>query len=360
MRKLMIFMLTAVVAMSCDMLVKTKEQGELRIAFAQDQAALTRAGMAIPDTSDFILTICDSKGRIIYEGAYGDSPESMSLEAGSYIVKVLSSEFAKPAFSSPQFADEQCVVVPSGGVADVKLVCRQANCGIRLKVDPGFLTAYPDGVLLLKSSFGRLVYGYSEKRTAYFKPGDISLVLSNKGTDEVLMTRNLEACDMLDLKVSVASSGSPATGGTGKKGSISVSVDTTRNWMSGHYVIGGDNSDGSAGIRDALTVAEALSSIGDEDVWISGYIVGGDLTSASASFTKPFSSRTNILLGPRSSTSDKSACLSVQLPAGELRDDLNLVDNPGLLGRKVCLKGDIVESYYGIPGIKNISEYELQ
>ena len=104
MRKLMIFMLTAVVAMSCDMLVKTKEQGELRIAFAQDQAALTRAGMAIPDTSDFILTICDSKGRIIYEGAYGDSPESMSLEAGSYIVKVLSSEFAKPAFSSPQFA----------------------------------------------------------------------------------------------------------------------------------------------------------------------------------------------------------------------------------------------------------------
>jgi hypothetical protein len=53
-------------------------------------------------------------------------------------------------------------------------------------------------------------------------------------------------------------------------------------------------------------------------------------------------------------------CLSVQLPSGELRDDLNLVDNPGLLGRKVCLKGDIVEAYYGIPGIKNISEYELQ
>jgi hypothetical protein len=360
MRKLMIFMMAAVMVISCDMLVGTQEKGELRIAFAHDQEALTRAGSSIPDTSDFILSVCDSKGKIIYEGAYGDSPESLLLMSGSYTIKVLSSEFVKPAFSTPQFADEQCVVVPSGGVANVKLVCRQTNCGVRLKIDSGFLDAYPDGVLLLKSTFGRLVYGYSEKRTAYFKPGDISLVLSNKGTDEVLMTRNLEACDMLDLKVSVASSGSPATGGTGKKGSISVSVDTTRNWMSGHYVIGGDNSDGSAGIRDALTVAEALSSIGDEDVWISGYIVGGDLTSASASFTKPFSSRTNILLGPRSSTSDKSACLSVQLPAGELRDDLNLVDNPGLLGRKVCLKGDIVESYYGIPGIKNISEYELQ
>jgi hypothetical protein len=49
----------------------------------------------------------------------------------------------------------------------------------------------------------------------------------------------------------------------------------------------------------------------------------------------------------------------VQLPSGDLRDVLNLVDNPGLLGTKVYLKGDIVEAYYGIPGIKNISEYRL-
>ncbi|MBR5301005.1 MAG: DUF4493 domain-containing protein [Bacteroidales bacterium] len=360
MRKLMIFMLTSALIMSCDMLVKTQEQGELRIAFARDQEALTRAGMNIPDTSDFILSICDSKGRVVYEGSYGDSPESMSLEAGSYVVKVVSSEFSRPAFSSPQFADEQCVVVPSGGVADIKLVCVQVNCGIRLKIDSGFLTAYPDGVLLLKSSFGRLVYSYSEKRAAYFKPGDISLVLSDKGKDEILMTRNLQARDMLVLKVGVASSGNPGGGAPSKTGSISVSVDTTRNWVEGSYVIGGDNDDGGTAVNEALTVSEALALIGEEDVWVSGYIVGGDLSSASASFEKPFSSRTNILIGPRSSTSDKNACLSVQLPAGELRDDLNLVDNPGLLGRKVCLRGDIVEAYYGIPGIKNVSEYELQ
>jgi hypothetical protein len=99
--------------------------------------------------------------------------------------------------------------------------------------------------------------------------------------------------------------------------------------------------------------------VGDKDVWVCGYIVGGDLTSASASFDEPFTSRTNILLGPKSSTVDKDACLSVQLPSGGLRDVLNLVDNPGLLGTKVYLKGDIVEAYYGIPGIKNISEYRL-
>ena len=31
-----------------------------------------------------------------------------------------------------------------------------------------------------------------------------------------------------------------------------------------------------------------------------------------------------------------------------------------VLGRKVYMKGDIVESYYGIPGIKNITDFVIQ
>jgi hypothetical protein len=161
----------------------------------------------------------------------------------------------------------------------------------------------------------------------------------------------------LDLKVGVASSG---TGGTaGSSSGITLAVDTLRNWKTDEYIIGGDNGKGD-GTYDAMTVSEALSSIGAEDVWVCGHIVGGDLTSSSASFDGPFESRTNLLLGPRASTMDKDACLSVQLPSGSLRNALNLVDNPYLLGRKICLKGDIVEAYYGIPGIKNLTEYELQ
>ena len=52
-------------------------------------------------------------------------------------------------------------------------------------------------------------------------------------------------------------------------------------------------------------------------------------------------------------------CLSVQLSSGELRDALNLVDNPNILGRKICLRGDIVAAYYGLPGMKNLEAYEL-
>ena len=57
---------------------------------------------------------------------------------------------------------------------------------------------------------------------------------------------------------------------------------------------------------------------------------------------------------------DRESGMSVSLPASSIRDDLNLVDHPDLLGRKIMLKGDIVEAYFGLPGIKNITEYKFQ
>jgi hypothetical protein len=179
------------------------------------------------------------------------------------------------------------------------------------------------------------------------------LILTNKGADEILMTKSLEAQEILELKIAVA--GSDGSGQDASAEGISVAVDTSRTWLSDQYVLGEDG-----GSSEILSISQAYDKVGEENVWVCGYIVGGDLTSSSASFDKPFSSRTNLLLGPRSSTTDKASCMSVQLPSGHFREDLNLVDNPQLLGRKVCLRGDIVEAYYGIPGIKNISEYELQ
>ena len=333
--------------------LRKNRDGQLRVSFASEANGLTRASSELPDTGSFILSIKDSKGKVIYDGKYGDCPESIDVEAGSYVVRAVSSEFEAPEFDAPQYGDEQCVVVPEGGAADVKLVCRQMNSGVRLRIDKDFLTHCPDGVLFLKSDQGKLMYGYSERRIAYFLPGRVSLMLSSGGKDEILMTRTLLAQEILSLGVSVA-----ATGSSSKASSVSVAVDTTRNWVQDSYVIGG-SSDNGTDISDAMTVLQARSSAGAKDVWVCGYIVGGDLTSASASFDEPFSSRTNILLGPKSSTVDKDACLSVQLPAGELRDALNLVDNPQLLRRKVYICGDIVDAYFGIPGIKNITQYAM-
>lgn len=349
--------LVLMAAVSCQMLGMPEpadEKGELRISFSD--SAVTRVVEEIPDTSDFLLTVSSSDGTKVYDGKYGDSPESIMVDAGSYTIYVRSSDFRKPEFSAPQYGDEQCVVVASGGVADVKLTCVQMNAGVRLRIDESFLKNCPDAVLFLKSKDGKLMYGYSEKRIAYFLPGDVSLQMSRNGTDNVLFTRSLEPRSVLEIDVS-------AVGGSADspQESIEVAVDTSRTWTSESYVIGGGSSPGKGNsISDALTVSQAIASAGEEDVWVSGYIVGGDLSSSSASFSPPFSSRTNIVLGPRSSTSSRSSCLSVSLPSGYIRDELNLVDNPSLLGRKVCLKGDIVESYYGLPGLKNLVDFEFQ
>lgn len=346
-------------AVSCDMLGSggssaQKGEGQLRIAFASSHSEATKSLQDLPDTSDFILTVSNADGDVVYDGPYGDSPESIKVKSGSYTVSVVSEKFTKPAFSAPQFGDEQCVVVPAEAVVNVKLTCTQINCGVRLDIDSGFLTACPDGTLSLKSSQGSLKYGYSEKRTAYFAPGVISLVLSRKGSDEVLMTRKLEACQMMVLGISVADQKADGAG----KDRISISIDTSRVWLSESFVIGGEAGKGD-GTADAISVSQAGAHVGEEDVWVSGYIVGGNLTSASALFEPPFSSRTCILLGPRSSTKERTSCISVQLPAGEVREALNLVDNPQLLGRKVLIQGDVVSSYYGLVGLKNCSDYKL-
>ena len=337
-------------SVSCDRLGE-KEQcgtGRLCISFEQYEGALTRAGTDIPDTSDFRLRVSDSQGNVVYEGCYGNCPESLEVASGTYVVSAVSREFSKPEFNAPQFGDEQCVVVASGARAGVKLVCAQMNTAVALNVSSDFLVAYPDAVLFLKSSSGKLMYSYSEKRWAYFPPENVSLMMSSGGVDRILMTRKLESRDMLRIKVNVPD-------GLVKNGrDVSISIDTARVWKDEDCMIGS-----GASSQEVLTVAQAMSAVGDKGRWVSGYIVGGDLTSASASFEPPLKSRTNLVLGPRSSTVDREACISVQLSEGKVRDALNLVDNPDMTGRKVKLKGDLVAAYYGMPGLKNVVEYEF-
>ena len=330
--------------------VKSEGTGELCISFSADAGLMTKSHPDLPDTNDFILTIRKSDGGLIYNGTFGDCPERLEVLPGTYIIRTESGIFSKPAFDSPQFGDEQCVIVPTGGRVNAKLVCTQINAGIRLTISKEFLTECPTGILFLKSTDGKLMYSYSEKRTAYFNPGTVFLILNKDGVDNVLMTQELKSREIHSIKVSVSTSGAEF------RNAISMTVDTSRVWFQEECVIGGSTKPEAS---EVLTVADARRSTGKEDVWVCGYIVGGDLTSASASFNLPFESMTNILLGPKSTTSERSSCLSVQLPSGEIREALNLPEHPELFRRRIKIKGDIVGGYFGIPGIKNTRKYEL-
>ena len=344
-------------------------QGELRWIIGDSGSGTRASAVEIPDTNDFILKVSDAGGRILYEGAYGDSPESLLVDAGSYTVAVHSIEFTAPGFSRPVYGDEQVVVVKAGATVTVRLNCVLENAGVRLQVAPDFLTSYPDGVLFLKSGDTRLIYGYSEKRIAYFKPGPISLILNNRGADEILLTRTLDARTILTLSISAPHGGAAAAS------SITVAVDTAKVWNHESYVIGGGGSGSGSGsgggsggdddpgseLDNAYSVSQASDHVGEDGVWVFGYIVGGDLSTAGTTVktSKP-TKATHLAIAARSTVTAKASCVAVELPKGAVRDALNLVDHPDLIGSRVYLKGSIVASYFGTTGLKSVSDYVLK
>ncbi len=338
---------------SCDK--SDRWQGQLRLRFLDGDFTVVRSdGAEIPDTNDFILDITASDGSVVYHGTYGACPEEFSVSAGSYVVSVRSEEFSVPKFSAPQYGDDQCVIVPSGGVVDVALNCRMLNCGMLLKIASDFRTVYPAGTFWLRADEGELAYGYLEERIAYFLPGNVSVLLQDDdaGEEDVLMTRNLAAKEILTISISIAS---------GSSSGISMQIDTTKTWLDESYVLGGDEEKGTD-ISNAMSVSEAKENVGRSGVWVYGYIVGGDLkTSASGiCFSPPFSSATNLAIAAKSSVTEKSSCMSVQLPSGSVRDALNLVDHPDLLGTQVYLKGDIDASYFNLVGLRNVKDYAFK
>ncbi|MCM1293074.1 MAG: DUF6359 domain-containing protein [Bacteroides sp.] len=95
-------------------------------------------------------------------------------------------------------------------------------------------------------------------------------------------------------------------------------------------------------------------------VWVTGYIVGAvnDKSISDAAFAAPFSLNTNILIAATPNETNAANCVPVQLPAGNVRTALNLVDHADLLGKQVTLKGNL-EKYFGQAGIKSTSDYVM-
>lgn len=106
------------------------------------------------------------------------------------------------------------------------------------------------------------------------------------------------------------------------------------------------------------TIAEAQLMEGKKGVWINGYIIGSFTGTGVKSYTpEPASAkRTVVALADRSNETDIDAIFPVELPAGKLRDEVNLLDNPYNQGKRINIKGDI-EKYYSAPGLKNPKEF---
>ena len=243
----------------------------------------------------------------------------------------------------------------------MEVVCRQKNAGMRLLIKDTFVANYLSADLYLRSPGGTLMYGFDEERTAFFLPGPVALMMNDAGSQRTLFTRELTAGEMLLVELSAAERMPKARllSGTG----ISIAVDTARTWTEGRFAYDGD-SDGSGDVTpggntgNPFSVDQAREHAGSKGVWVDGYIVGGDLSSTGWSQKAPFKSRTNIAIADSPYCTDRSQCLSVMLPKGDIRDALNIVDND-LLRHRVLLKGNLVEAYYGLPGLQDLKDYRL-
>lgn len=118
---------------------------------------------------------------------------------------------------------------------------------------------------------------------------------------------------------------------------------------------------------DPYTVAEILAMDLDNtniaSAYVKGYIVGslknGSFTDKNASFTADGAEASNIMIADDASCTDLNLVAAVQLvKETKIRTALNLVDNPGNLGKQLTIAGKVTK-YCGHMGIKSPTAFTL-
>lgn len=298
------------------------------------------------DTNNFILTIYSTEGEKVYDGRYGERPEEIVVTPGGYEIGIYSKRFTPPMYDSPVFGDVQTIVVGENEQARVSFKCTQINAGIKFSFANDFIARFPGSGIYIAQGEEQLAYDYTQKKYAYVSTDEFNVVYKKSGTDTVLLAKAIPAGQMIHLKLSYSASRTTAS-------VFNIDIDTTREWLSYNYNVGLKIPTG------ALSIEEAKSHIGEKNIKVFGYILGGDPTNNSIRVGPPFESRTSIVIAPSMSERNRNNMFVVELPSGAVRDALNLVVYPEHLGRPVVVTGTIVESYYGYPGIKNTKSYTL-
>lgn len=306
---------------------------------AYDTRSVWSKGMDDIDTNDFILSVTTEQGAKVYEGKYGSRPEQMRVVPGTYNIKLRSGEFKKPQFEMPVYGDDRAVAIEKDSTARVTLMCRQTNSAIRLRFTDKFKEQFPGKGLILEDSNGRMLYPYDSQDYCYVLPGPVGLMYNNGISDTLLFSKQLPAQQMLTLNLSYA----PGS----KSALLKIEKDTVRIWKSENFNVGLKIPTG------AVTIDQAKEMIGEKSVMVFGFVLGGDVTENTIRVRRPFSSRTHLLIAPLMSERNRYNMFAVELPSGDIREALNLVDNRDILGSAIVVTGNIVESYFGYPGIKS-------
>ena len=94
---------------------------------------------------------------------------------------------------------------------------------------------------------------------------------------------------------------------------------------------------------------------GQEMVWVKGFIVGALNSSGNAFDAEAVS---NLALAATADETEATKCTPIQLPIGDIRTALNVIDNPSNKGKEVMIQGYLLK-YMGRSGLKNIADFIL-
>lgn len=105
-----------------------------------------------------------------------------------------------------------------------------------------------------------------------------------------------------------------------------------------------------------LSVSQALTGNGNNYVkgYIVGYVDGASLAGGSIFDVPQTDKETEVLLADSPNETDPSNVLPIQLPAGDVKEAVELYRNPSNLKKEVIVYGSL-EKYFGAKGMKNTS-----
>ena len=120
-----------------------------------------------------------------------------------------------------------------------------------------------------------------------------------------------------------------------------------------------DDPNAKGGENNPYTVSEVQALQSDAfptaKVWVKGYIAGCVNTANGSELSTGDAVASNIGLSVKA---EVESVIPIQLPTGDVRTALNLVDNSGNLGKEVLVYGNIT-TYCSVTGVKNTSDYKL-
>jgi len=296
---------------------------------------------------DFFLRINNGRTDVIHD-RISRLPSEIALPEGVYSIEAYSMEFSEPKFEEPFYSGKITVEIEADETKEVSLVCIQGNAGIKVVWSDEFPILYSTYYVQIESNEGYLHYSPSEVRTGYFLPGTVSVIIQADGFTIYGGTISLAARDLVTAtlrpKYESAQSGIF---------SIDISINQTVTERDVTVIVDPDNPPPNSETTP-YNIAQAIERQGENGVWVSGYIVGAKPSSGYYFFNQEIWQATNIVLADDITETSDGKVIFVELGSGAFRTNLNLIDHPVFLHRKILLKGNLL-AYQSRAGLRDLT-----